>query len=876
MAAAAFAVLTVGMLSFTSCEEFDDSQIQASLDDLNSRVENLENALADLQNDVDAASALLAEGKIIKSIAANEDGTQYTITYVDSEDEADVITVGTGDPVITMIQEGDVWYWAKIGANGEPEHLLGTDNKVPVVTVIPDQVAPKLDVDENGNLLVSIDNGGSWTETGVAISDIYTPVFSGVEIEDGEVTFKLANGDSFTVPMVEDLVCEFLTGKTIFASGETQNLAMNVSGFVKYDLEAPQGWSATFDGTKITVTAPDYESEWFTDPYVTSGYIKLWLYDNKGNVVFDKLSVQAGGTQMVVLGTELDESGKVNVVATTPYAYMDFYIGVMKADEFTAEAAAAIANSPDTEAVACEEDDEYNLVPYSVPFTDFVSDPQVGEPYVIWAIQAQFGESVSPDDVITVIYNYGMNVDVKIDNISFRDATVSVTPGASTRYFYGITLASDFYPESLVNMINYGMYSATSDAVNATITELSSSDQPNVRFDVVPGTTYTIWYVIETDAGSYSVGDVVSQEFTLDPVTEGGSAAVTFNPEEIEVTYNSISVPFTRPENTYQLYATYLSESEFANNYSSDEAAVKEMLLASYPFNMDYPATADVYGNATMKPNTKGYVFVVVIDNDGMVGPLVKQEVSTTDVPRDANIGVALAGDVVAASTSASVELDVTGTPTYVVYYLADRQSFDTHWTYKGDVELVKSEMALSPTNYNWTRVDYSTLSDGVLELENLDFKTEYIIIGSVASKNPTDVNPDNLMLSADYFVAEFTTPAPTIILKDDPGYADMVPELSEVNYTESWGSIYANFDITPSADAVMCYYYAVSAPLEGDVEDLVTEIAGKGTGMAVATMPTISFSRYMYQPLTVYISWTDAEGNFYEPVIVDVPMPAE
>ena len=147
MAAAAFAVLTVGMLSFTSCEEFDDSQIQASLDDLNSRVENLENALADLQNDVDAASALLAEGKIIKSIAANEDGTQYTITYVDSEDEADVITVGTGDPVITMIQEGDVWYWAKIGANGEPEHLLGTDNKVPVVTVIPDQVAPKLDVD---------------------------------------------------------------------------------------------------------------------------------------------------------------------------------------------------------------------------------------------------------------------------------------------------------------------------------------------------------------------------------------------------------------------------------------------------------------------------------------------------------------------------------------------------------------------------------------------------------------------------------------------------------------------------------------------------------------------------------------------------------
>ena len=47
-AAAVVAVMTAGALSFTSCETFDDSQIQSSLDDLNSRVETIEEQLAAL------------------------------------------------------------------------------------------------------------------------------------------------------------------------------------------------------------------------------------------------------------------------------------------------------------------------------------------------------------------------------------------------------------------------------------------------------------------------------------------------------------------------------------------------------------------------------------------------------------------------------------------------------------------------------------------------------------------------------------------------------------------------------------------------------------------------------------------------------------
>ena len=269
-------------------------------------------------------------------------------------------------------------------------------------------------------------------------------LISDVNVEDDYVEFILnGNAGSFQVKRVTELKCEFLSGKTIFEYEEMKNLSMNVSGYVKYDIDYPEGWTVEFDGTKMSVTAPAAPSEWNQTPFDESGLIKIWLYDNKGDVVFDKVMVQIGGTQMVTLSATMTE-GVVNVIAETPYA-SSFYLGVMKA--------------------------------FSAPFTDFYAKPEVGESYVIWAFQENYGGSVSPEDIITIVYE------------------------------------------------------------------------------------------------------------------------------------------------------------------SSDDK-VQETLLNSWPFNTDYPTTSDVYSNTNLSPNTKGYVFVVVIDNDGKIGPLQKKEVTTTDVPRDATIGI--------------------------------------------------------------------------------------------------------------------------------------------------------------------------------------------------------------------------------------------
>lgn len=89
---------------------------------------------------------------------------------------------------------------------------------------------------------------------------------------------------------------------------------------------------------------------------------------------------------------------------------------------------------------------------------------------------------------------------------------MTVTPAEGTSYFYGIAegRAADgtFYATSIINMVNNGMYSATDAAVNSTMSALCESDSPNVRFNITPGASYTLWYIIETSTGSYTEADM--------------------------------------------------------------------------------------------------------------------------------------------------------------------------------------------------------------------------------------------------------------------------------------------------------------------------------------------------------------------------------
>ena len=210
-AAAAMSVLTAGMFAFSSCDQLalDETGLQDTIDDLTDRVESLEEKVATLEEQAATVSGLLENGKIISGIAENADGTGYIISYV-GEETTDEIIVSAGHTEITMIQDGEDWYWAKIGENGEPEYLFGEENKIAV-----EQVIPQFKIEEN-SLMVSVD-GTEWTNTGITLGEAGLSLISKVNVEDDYVEFILnGNAGSFQVKRVTELKCEFLSGKTIF------------------------------------------------------------------------------------------------------------------------------------------------------------------------------------------------------------------------------------------------------------------------------------------------------------------------------------------------------------------------------------------------------------------------------------------------------------------------------------------------------------------------------------------------------------------------------------------------------------------------------------------------------------------------------------
>lgn len=856
-AAAVVAVMTAGALSFTSCETFDDSQIQSSLDDLNSRVETIEEQLAALQGDVDALKTLLDGGKVINSITSNADGTEYTITYVGENVEPDIITVGTSEPVITYIEDNGTLYWAIVNSDGEAEYILGEDNKIPV-----ESADPKMQVAESGELQISIDGGSKWVNTGVSDTDIC--VFSKVEqdIENGVVTFTLADGETtFKVPMTTELTCEFLSGKTIFEEGETKRLLVDAGGFDKYELAVPQGWIAEFDGTAVSLTAPD---QW-TENYEDEGEVILRVYNTAAKeVLMDKIFVQLGGMQQISVATEIVK-GVVNIVVT-PMWPMALHLGVMPASEFSVSAAAKAAGDdtliPDT---AFETDGAYR-----VPFTEYIENPVVGESYVIWFVKDNYGEEVLAEDIMTEVIDYGVDVELSVgETPTFNNVDINVTPTASTEYYYGIAATEEYYPESLLMMIGNGRYNVHTETIDSDLQTIISvnndvdenNDDYALPSTVNPGAQYIVWALVKNDAADYSVEDFKTVEFTLAGLQTGGIAQVTFG--TLTATAETVEITYTVPDNCYEVHIEYISDADYASYYGSADA-VTEYLLDSPAAFVD--GQSSVYSMGNLEPNTQGKIYAVVIDNDGKIGSLVSAEADTQDVPHNTEIGIATNGAATTTSSTISQPVTIKGTASEVIYYMDTKQAFEEHWSYAGDVDKVLDEMALNPSYYAWEKISVSSIENNTLVFEGLDFSEEYVIIATVVST----VNGKTLTSDKHIHITA-TTADPVIIASTDPAYADAVPAVSDVAYIPAeFGGGNVTATVTAKNDTDTWYYYLgeIDGSLTGT--DLVRAVMQYGRLMTGSQ--EVSGYSYDTNP-NIYVMLVASDGTIYEPVVTPVPV---
>ena len=363
------AALVASMTLAASCS-YDDSAI-------NNRVDKVEKDLAALTERVAAlearvgehaeALAAFADGKVVVDVKVENgdttvtlsDGTSFVIPapVVDTDTDTDTNTT------VAPAKDADgVYYWA-IYEGGEFVKFLEVENaKVPVYAeagegcdCVPAELKFSVDA-ETGNLLVSIDGGTTWVDSGVSTKAVSGAcIFTDVVVnDDNTVTFVMVGGDEFTVAKAELIEFDATRSQVYVKAGETKAIPFAINDAVEdiNVMNQPLGWKASVESTRavggmdfvLNVTAPSKEflATGFAEK---EGQVAIHFNTASGackvmnvtvNLAELSIAVDKGGN-ITIKNSVLDYYEGYDNLTYEPYEYENFvtwYIGVLPIQSF--------------------------------------------------------------------------------------------------------------------------------------------------------------------------------------------------------------------------------------------------------------------------------------------------------------------------------------------------------------------------------------------------------------------------------------------------------------------------------------------------------------------------------------------------------------
>ena len=290
-------------LAVTGC---DTDDLRNDVDELKNRVESLEAQVSTINENMNVLQVLIDGNKTIQSCTYDATTKEYKLVLSDGQE----LTLYQGEdgvantPTIT-IDEDNTWV------------VNGIDTNVPATG--KDAATPQFSVSEDGYWMVDYDGDGAGAavnvkdakgenvqakasnDSGSTQGDTF---FSAVEVENGYLKVTLADGNSYSLPIVEDLVAEIVTedlegfkdGVLTIGYGAEVKIPVKVTG-ESYFVTAPAGWIAQLsepvdNAATITLTAPAQSAA--ASRAVADNSTDLTLQVNKGALwAIDQIKVEA-------------------------------------------------------------------------------------------------------------------------------------------------------------------------------------------------------------------------------------------------------------------------------------------------------------------------------------------------------------------------------------------------------------------------------------------------------------------------------------------------------------------------------------------------------------------------------------------------------
>lgn len=872
-------VLTA-MVAVSCTEPYDDTQIRQEIADLYEKVSKLEEKL---NSEVAALKALIDEKTVVASATKNNDGSweilltsgEKITVYPQYQPEPQAPEVNNG--CVTVIKDGDVYYWAQIVDGKAVAITDAAGNKIPVAH----SATPEFRVNPaTGDVELSVDGGHTWVVVEKAEQE-ETPeptcIFIGVVDGESSVDFTLANGEVISVPKAETIDFGVQAGKTFVAPGQSVDVALKAENIDDLTVIAkPEGWKTSISGKTLTVTAPAQEKLDAGEAEL-EGLVKIHAAGGDGKCMVGKLMVSASTASVL-----LEVVGEnVTLYNNTGLRWSGVSYGIATYEEFNAEAIAKAKNN--YELMAYELYDTQATVSVKQMYNEMIAqvydpasyvDVPTGTSYVIWALAGSdaWDHVYSADEVVYTVYTPAF-LNVESTAVTFNSVEISAVGGGYAGYIVGVVSAAtaDEAKMQIENsfgnwQMGWGMFGAELKELNYKGDILGFGDAYYPA--VYPNTTYVVYILPLVDGkaeSEYLVSDLKTYSFSTPNIEAGGSATLAF--EALETTYSNIEVAIKGSENTTMIYSVFATADEFAA-YKTDEELIQYVIEYNSAYNMMAIGKESTAYISSLKPGDAATVLAFAVDTEGKYSKLYKQEFKTNTLAYNAmkvNVDAAASKvDVTTASIKVSTE---GGTPVSYRYIAVDT----TGYSWK-DEATTETQLALD-SNWNVKTIAVADVVDGYINLDDLTTNNQYAfgIVAIDAEGNPSHA-------TFHYFTPSL--PEYPIIRSTNEAYAAMVPTVESV---VAWNSDYGAFDVTvtvtPAAGTTK-YWVAVwdsesavapDSPAKDIIDNLMLkegQYYGSVSGTEAATFtPSYKSGRTYDVKAVVYVAWCDAAGNYYEAV---------
>ena len=835
--------LCVASLSFVSC--YDDSALNAKVDELGNEVSALD---ARLQ----AVEALTAK---LEALTARVDAL-YTLKF----------QVTSSNELQYSFDGGKTWVSTKIVLAEE----LECECEEPIAVALED-------------------NGDSVTITvGEKSFTIQKPEEIVFEIRAGKVYFQSEGTQTIAMKTsgIEDL--------TVISYPKGWWAEVNSAGLI--EVTAP-----VFEDTQRIL---DYETwEWIEPKYAAYGSVKVHACGADGKCLVGKLLVQVAECPVVV--NAYDGNAYFEILGD----YGTFYYGISTKDSFESDVQPLINDMNNkgwsdlsnndgevyvektlAELLGTELDDDTEYVVWAL-VDDYMKEDSYTTEDFIKAFYTKVEVSAVEDESKRNAYNIDVTVSVEGAQ-SYIAVAMPYSEYADATYY--AEMIPMYYADGEVfgKMYTDTYTGSLLDIANGTTYSQSGLYQPNWKFYLI------VMPIDGRPADAYTVENVSIFEFETSSLAAGGSVAATaeqvteymgrvFSWDDYQYhdqlivldPMTQLGVKLTPSSDSWKvLYAEWMSDEMWAEYGASDETIV-EFLLNGYGM---LPEEADEYYVLDVLPEQTAHFVAFYVDNDGKYGQLAKLSL-TSEALATSDITLEMTDNTVEGSLLNTTTLEVTLTPSAEVTkykYVWTNLDWADAFTGLNETELAQKLHFFEDA----VVVEPSELEEGKLVIADNEYGNFYFLAVLAYDANGL---PAAEAVTLEYGCEFLLENVITENLASEPVITVAAAQMKDGQYGESYfwrdenNEYYClGYDVTPAegtevvtlmADpaGMLDYGYNYAAKTAAQkASDLWSGSISESWYAVNSTEATPVESRMFYGSETlspiILVVWKDAEGNYY------------